>query len=110
MRSPRQPRPAASSAASSAAERLLDRPYRTSSELPGGEPDTRERGRARQDQTGTKVREALERAGALLQEGRGANDLARLKEAKAEADRAAEVAGSGAADDVAARDSLLRRQ
>ena len=53
--------------------------------------------RARQAQTDQEVRGALERARGLLSEGWLAHDLAKLTEARAEGNRAADIARSGGA-------------
>jgi tetratricopeptide (TPR) repeat protein/serine/threonine protein kinase len=58
------------------------------------EAEARERG------AGQRALLALERARERLREGWQANDLARLKEARKEADRAAEIADGGAAEEV----------
>jgi serine/threonine protein kinase/tetratricopeptide (TPR) repeat protein len=54
--------------------------------------------RARQSQSAREARGVLERARRLLQEGWQAHDLAKLKEARAEGDRAVDIARSGEAN------------
>jgi serine/threonine-protein kinase len=53
--------------------------------------------RARQHEAGQKALQALEGAGALLEQGWEANDLAALQAAQVEANRGTEIARSGAA-------------
>ena len=57
-----------------------------------------------------KARLALERARGLLDEGWRNNDLAKLKEAKADADRAVEVANSGAGEQAREEAASFRKE
>jgi Flp pilus assembly protein TadD len=65
---------------------------------------------ARQKEAADKARPALERARALLDEGWRANDPERLKDARAEAERAAEIARGGGADEVLREAEALRQE
>jgi serine/threonine-protein kinase len=66
--------------------------------------------RARQGEVGQRALLALQRGRDLLEQGWAANDLAKLQEAQAEAERAAEVAGSGAPEEVRQQAAAFRQE
>jgi serine/threonine-protein kinase len=69
-----------------------------------------QRERARQHEAGQKALAAVERARSLLDQGWHANDLTLLNEAKVEADRATEIAHSGAAAREVQEEAALVQQ
>jgi tetratricopeptide (TPR) repeat protein/tRNA A-37 threonylcarbamoyl transferase component Bud32 len=66
--------------------------------------------RTRQHEAGQKAAQALERARALLEQGWERNDLATLNAAQVEADRATEIAHSGAAAPAVQQDGTVLKQ